>query len=86
MAGPLLECREILSLSRSRVLDYILSPSRIGGVSKPLSIRVELSNQAAAGAGGGAGCFTLAVFGSFHCLVLVQVLFLQVLSLQLTVV
>lgn len=40
------------SISLGQGLDYIPSHSRIGGVSKLLSIRVELSNQAAAGAEG----------------------------------
>lgn len=53
-------------VSLSQELDYIPSYSRIRGVFKPLSIRMELSNQAAAGAEGrGRLLYSRGVLGLF---------------------
>lgn len=53
-------------VSLSQELDCIPSYSRIRGVSNPLSIRMELSNQAAAGAEGrGRLLYSRGVLGLF---------------------
>lgn len=77
--------RNLVSISQSGVGLHPKSLKDWGRVQTPV-YQSGIVQSGRSWSGGGAGCFTLAVFGSFHCLVLVQVLFLQVLSLQLTVV